>query len=177
MKNQLIFILFFIASNNLFCQDNSSVHFIWQTDDINTFDSLGHEGEQVMIQTELILIDKVKNDDTTYTNISSIGEYEITILVKEKRINYINKASEKFTIFHFKNNNTYEVTYNVNGYYSKRIILDTHNSGSHPFGYLFPCEIRLYKKNNRNKEYIQKLIPFIKYEAESDYYQYTLVEE
>lgn len=177
MKSKLFFILFFFVFKNLFCQDNTSVHFVWQTDDINTFDSMGYEGEHVMIQTELILIDRINNEDTTYRKINSLGNYEISIFVKEKRVNYINKANERFTIFHFKNNYTYEITYNVSGYYPKKIVLDTYNSGNHKFGYLFPCEVRLYKINNRNKEYIQNCIPLIKYDPESDFYQFTLVDE
>lgn len=176
MKKLIPFIVFVVLSHLLFAQDNSSVSFVWSSDDISTFDTLGYLGEEVMLQTEIILIDKIKKNDTTYTKVSSIDGYNINITVKEKKTCYINTPKQKFTVFHFKYDKTYEIVYEANGYYSKKILLDTHNSGKHQFGYLFPCEVRLYKKKLRNKKYIQKQIPLIKYDPLTDYYQFTLIE-
>lgn len=177
MKKYLVIFAIMIFRTIAFSQDNSSVRFVWDTNDISTFDTLGYEGEEVMLQTELMLVDEINGEDTVYAQVKNLEEYVITITAKEKRVSYINKPKHQFTVFHFRYNYTYEIVYSVKGYYSKKVILNTHNGGTNLYGYLFPCEVRLYKQNSKNKKYKQKLIPYISYDATSDFYQYTLIKK
>lgn len=169
------FILTLICSisNYLFCQFEQNVELVYSHNTLNYFDdTLGFIGDQMMIQTNMFLIQEANAEDTTY---NSITNYTVTIKDLENKQVFNSSLSKKYSVFHFKYGTKYKITYSCDGYYNKTIILDTKKRGSNKYGYLFPCEIRLYKKNRKNKK--QKMVPLIYYHPETDYFDYKLIKK
>ena len=158
-----------------FSQTEDPVVLLEDTDFVSEgHDTIGYEGDHVMLKTEIIFINKIKNNDTLYIDQKDVEDFEMNMTVIETGEIFYYSPKYKFTYFEFDYDKIYKIVYSAKGFYAKTIYLDTHDSEIYKYGYLFPCEVRLYKMRGSSKKYRQTTIPYIKYDPTTKFFEFTL---
>lgn len=175
MLKQLFLLLLLFYSLNFFSQKNDLVYVIQDTSIITEIDTVGYEGDKVMLRSEILFIKKINDQDTVYYKPKEIQKKQVTIMIKETNESFYYEPLSKYTYFEFDFNIQYYIIFSAKGFQSKKIVLNTYDVEKYDFGYLFPCEITLYRKKIFSNKYKQQRIPFIKYSHHTKYFEYEMI--